>query len=83
VLAPPAVAPDKRTGWLVPPGDAATLAQAIDAALRLAPAERVGLASRARGHAQHFTAQAMQAATLALYDRLLHRTDDEDSFSKR
>ena len=33
VLSPPAVAARRRTGWLVPPGDAAALAAAIGEAL--------------------------------------------------
>src|SRR4029079_13371777 len=35
VLSPPTVADDERTGWLVPPGDAPALAEAIHAALGL------------------------------------------------
>jgi glycosyltransferase involved in cell wall biosynthesis len=81
VLAPPRVAADGRTGWLVPPGDAAALSHAIDAALALPPEARSALASRARRHAEGFSTPAMQAATLALYDRLL--TKRAESFSKR
>ena len=47
VLAPPRVAEEERTGWLVPPGDAAALAAAIAAALALSGGARRALA-RAR-----------------------------------
>jgi glycosyltransferase involved in cell wall biosynthesis len=70
VLAPPRCSPAKRTGWLVPPGQPAALAEAIDAALSLSPAERHALAARARENAMRFTTEAMQDATLAVYDRL-------------
>ena len=70
VLAPPQCAAEERTGWLVPPGDAAALAAAIGAALDLAPAERQALAARATRNATRFTREAMQEATLAVYDRL-------------
>lgn len=70
VLAPPAIAETERTGWLVPPGDSAALANAIRQALALRPEERARIAIRARRHAQNFTTEAMQEATLAFYDRL-------------
>jgi glycosyltransferase involved in cell wall biosynthesis len=73
VLAPPAVAPAARTGWLAPPGDAAALAAALGEALALAPAERAALAARARTQAQRFSVERMQEATLAVYERLLSR----------
>lgn len=78
VLAPPAVLDAERTGWLVAPGDAAALSAAIDAALSLSDAERAGLAKRARRHAGNFATEAMQRATLGLYDRLLSRTRNGD-----
>jgi glycosyltransferase involved in cell wall biosynthesis len=71
VLAPPAVPDGLRTGWLVPPADPAALAAAIAAALDLAPAERQALGLRAEAHAAQFSRAVMQAATLAVYDRLL------------
>jgi glycosyltransferase involved in cell wall biosynthesis len=70
VLAPPRSTAEERTGWLVPPADGAALADAIGAALVLEPAERKALAARARRHAAGFTTDAMQEATLAVYDRL-------------
>jgi glycosyltransferase involved in cell wall biosynthesis len=60
------------TGWLVPPGDTAAMAAAIDHALRLEPEARDALARRARSHiAQGFTREAMCARTIAIYEELL------------
>ncbi len=81
VRAPPRAADEKRTGWLVPPGDAAALAAAIDAALNLSAESARTLARRARRHAENFTTAAMQERTLAIYDRLL--AERANSFSKR
>lgn len=83
VLAPPSVSATERTGWLVQPGDAAALAEATDRALHLSPAERSQFGARARRHAERFATEAMQDATLALYNRLLSRPGSADSFSKR
>lgn len=72
VLAEPAVAPGAITGWLVPPGDAAALADRLAAALEMPPATRAGMARRARAHVlAHFTTASLQRSTLAVYDRLL------------
>ena len=81
VLAPPAVTPAERTGWLVRPGDATALAEAIGEALRLPAPERILLGARARRHAESFTTEAMQDATLALYDRLLARAAGSSRFT--
>jgi glycosyltransferase involved in cell wall biosynthesis len=60
------------TGWLVPPGDTAALAAAIDEALTLDPAERYALARRSRAHiAAGFTREAMCARTIEIYEELL------------
>ena len=60
------------TGWLVPPGDTAALALAIDHALRLEPEARNALAHRARAHiASGFTRDAMCARTIDVYEELL------------
>src|SRR5690606_15203059 len=72
VLAPPRVEAQARTGWLVPPADSGALANAIEEALALSPAERTALGERARAHVlEAFTLDAMCRATLAVYDRLL------------
>jgi glycosyltransferase involved in cell wall biosynthesis len=73
VLAPPAVGDADRTGWLVAPGDAEGLSAAVDAALSLSDEDRGRLALRSRRHAGNFATEAMQRATLDLYDRLLSR----------
>jgi glycosyltransferase involved in cell wall biosynthesis len=64
------------TGWLVPPGDTAALAFAIDEALTLEPAARAALARRARAHiAAGFTREAMCARTIDIYEELLFPED--------
>ncbi len=61
-----------QTGWLVEPGDAAALAQAIEEALALNPTQRAMLATRAMNHvAQHFTKEQMGDKTLNVYAELL------------
>ncbi len=60
------------TGWLVPPGDAAALAGALERALRLGPAARAELAAEARHHVlERFTVTHMTEATMAVYSDLL------------
>jgi glycosyltransferase involved in cell wall biosynthesis len=69
------VLPD-RSGWLVPPGNAPVLAEAIEKALALAPAERRSMAYVAEAHAKrHFSKTMMCDKTLDLYRRVaaLHR----------
>jgi glycosyltransferase involved in cell wall biosynthesis len=66
--------PGKRddTGWLVPCGDAAALAERMAEALALSPEQRAALGSRARRRiAAKFSLRQMQRATLAVYDELL------------
>ncbi len=72
VLAEPTVGKDAITGWLVPPGDVAPLAERLAVALALDPAERAAMARRARAHVlAQFTVEAMQSRTLAVYDGLI------------
>jgi glycosyltransferase involved in cell wall biosynthesis len=61
------------TGWLVPPRAPAALAAAIAAALALGPEERALLARHATAHiaGSEFTAAAMCARTIAVYEELL------------
>ena len=60
------------TGWRVRPSDPAALALAIDAILRLSPADRDALGLRARDSVcAHYTTAAMQQATLEVYRELL------------
>jgi glycosyltransferase involved in cell wall biosynthesis len=75
VLAPPSVLPDKRTGWIVPPDDAQSLAQALDEALNLPlPMARILAAAGAR-QAQKYTLHAMAEATLAVYAQILRGSE--------
>jgi glycosyltransferase involved in cell wall biosynthesis len=61
-----------ETGWLVPPGDAAALAAAIDRALRLSPGERQVLSAKAVAHVHsRFTRQLMCQKTLDVYNEVL------------
>jgi glycosyltransferase involved in cell wall biosynthesis len=72
VLAPPAVAPQERTGWRVPAGDADALARAVGEALALGASARGALSARARTHVEsQFSLEQMVGATLAVYDELL------------
>lgn len=72
VLAPPQVQQDQATGWHVPPGDAAALADAIAEALAMPDIQRQAMSARASASiAARFTVAAMQQQTLAVYDSLL------------
>jgi glycosyltransferase involved in cell wall biosynthesis len=72
VLAPPQVAPHERTGWRVPAGDAAALAEAVGTALSLGASARETLAARARAHVErHFSLERMVSDTLDVYINLL------------
>jgi glycosyltransferase involved in cell wall biosynthesis len=72
VAATPAVDARDATGWLVPPGDAAKLAAAMDEALSLSPEARAALGTRARARALgQFSLDSMRLETLEVYDRLL------------
>jgi glycosyltransferase involved in cell wall biosynthesis len=60
------------TGWLVPPADAAALAQAIAAALALTPDQRMAMAEHAIARMrEHFSTQAMTDRTLSVYEEIL------------
>ncbi|MGH6796334.1 MAG: glycosyltransferase, partial [Methylocella sp.] len=68
VLAPPMVAESSRTGFLVPPGDAAALALAIATVLNLGATAGGGLSSRAKKHVETcFSDEQSCAATLEAY----------------
>ncbi|MCB9988041.1 MAG: glycosyltransferase family 4 protein [Rhodospirillales bacterium] len=63
-----------ETGWLVRPGDARSLSQAINEALSLNPTQRAVLATRAMAHiARNFTREKMADETLNVYAELLER----------
>lgn len=60
------------TGWRVPPGDPAALAQALRYVLAMPAGEREALAAVARASVlRHYTKRAMQEATLDVYEALL------------
>ena len=63
------------SGWLYPPGDDEVLAATIHQALEMDPSGRahMGLAGRARIHSR-YTVQAMQRATLNVYEQVARRT---------
>lgn len=64
-----------ETGWLVPAGDADSLARALRAALAMKSEERDAVAQRARQHVvARFTKQQMCNQTLAAYRELLEKT---------
>lgn len=72
VLAGPRAHPDRRTGWLVAPSDAAALADCLHEALCLPAAQRTLMGASARAHVlKHFSLTAMKAATMLVYDELL------------
>jgi glycosyltransferase involved in cell wall biosynthesis len=60
------------TGWIVPPGDANALAQALADALAMSPDLRATMGQRARTRTlEHFSLTAMKRQTLQVYDKLL------------
>jgi glycosyltransferase involved in cell wall biosynthesis len=71
VLAPPMVEEPLRTGFLVPPGNAAALALTIATVLGLGATASGKLSSRARKHVETcFSAESMCVATLETYAEL-------------
>ncbi|MEE4210503.1 MAG: glycosyltransferase family 4 protein [Parvularcula sp.] len=63
---------DGETGYLVPPGEAEALAKALLAVNHLGQEGREGMGRRGMAHARGtFTTEAMTAATLAIYARVL------------
>jgi glycosyltransferase involved in cell wall biosynthesis len=68
VLAPPEAMAQARTGWRVPPGDGAALAEALASALTLGASAREAIAQRARAHVEaNFSLEKMTDDTLAAY----------------
>ena len=73
VIAPPDAPPQARTGWRVPAGDAAALADAIGQALALGASARDAMALRARSHVErHFSLDRMVETTLDTYMAVLN-----------
>jgi glycosyltransferase involved in cell wall biosynthesis len=72
VAAPPYEAPQDRSGWLTPPGDAAALADAIEAAVTLGASAREALRARARARiAKFYSLERMTQDTLDAYAEVL------------
>ena len=72
VLAPPRVADELRTGWVVPPGQAAELARALGEALSLKEKATYAFGERARQFAAYmFSPESVITATLDVYNSLL------------
>jgi glycosyltransferase involved in cell wall biosynthesis len=68
VLAPPQAMAQERTGWRVPPSDAAALAEALASALTLGATAREAIAQRARAHVEaKFSLEKMTDDTLKAY----------------
>lgn len=63
-----------ETGWLVRPGDAAAWAEALQAAIALGPEGRMRMGAQAAERARRlYSVEAMCAATLEVYARVLER----------
>jgi glycosyltransferase involved in cell wall biosynthesis len=72
MLPHPKVPLSDATGWIVPPGDATALAQALAAALAMTAERRAAMGERARARTlAHFSLTAMKRQTLQVYDKLL------------
>lgn len=72
VIAPPYAPADQRSGWLVPPGDAAALAMAIEAAMSLGASAREAIRKRSRDRvAAQYALARMAHDTLAVYAEAL------------
>lgn len=72
VRSPPEHGPQSMTGWLVPPGDAQALADALLCALSLDGAARQQLGTAARAHVvASFSLRHMRLKTLSVYDEIL------------
>ncbi len=78
-----------ETGWLIPPGDAKALHEALEEALSLTTTQRSILATRAMAHvADYFTKERMAYETLNVYAELLEgkasrqRTEISDAEKK-
>lgn len=73
--AAPEVLVEGETGWLVPPGKAGPLADALGKVFGLSPKERQALAVKAMHRARHmFSKAAMCNRTLEVYRELLSKT---------
>jgi glycosyltransferase involved in cell wall biosynthesis len=75
VLAPPYAPAVERTGWIVPPGDAAALAAAIESALTLGASARDAFRRRSRARIAEFhSLERMRRDMLNVYAEALQAT---------
>jgi glycosyltransferase involved in cell wall biosynthesis len=75
---------DGETGWLVPPGNAAALAQAIVNALSLDARQRLAMAERAIKHVRaKFDVKQMCEATINLYAGLLSAPKSQNEAARQ
>lgn len=72
LLAPPRIADELRTGWVVPPGEGEELARTLSEALSLDVKATSALGERARQFATYmFSPESVVTATLEVYNSLL------------
>ena len=74
VAAPPHSPVEERSGWLIPPRDAAALAEAIEAAFTLGASAREAIRQRSRERiAKFYSLERMMRDTLGVYAEALER----------
>jgi len=72
LLAPPEAPAEQRTGWIVPPDDAAALAAAIESALALGASARDAIRRRSRVRvAEVYSLERMKRDMLSVYAEAL------------
>jgi glycosyltransferase involved in cell wall biosynthesis len=72
IAAPPYAAAEDRSGWLVPPRDAVSLADAVEAGLRLGASAREAIRQRSRARiAEYYSLTRMTRDTLGVYAEAL------------
>lgn len=84
MVANPRAPASPATGWLVAPGDAAELANALAEVLALTPEDRMAIGRRARSFVtERFTTAELQRQTLAVYDELLGQRPHRRRFTEQ
>jgi glycosyltransferase involved in cell wall biosynthesis len=74
IAAPPHSSAEERSGWLVPPRDAAALAEAIESALTLGASAREAIRRRSRARiAEFYSLERMTRDMLGIYTEALGR----------
>ena len=75
---------EAETGFLVPPANATALAGAIERMIDLGAESRAMMGSRGRERVRRlYSKDALQSATLALYQRLLDETQSRRAGNSR